>query len=406
VRQLLRAFNYSPRFAVALLYEFIHRWNHDIDVRVLGLPSKYANFFDGWEIEQEVQITASWDELLEQPHSQWECTSDFAKTNEDMGICGELQQGDLEVEVTKIVDAFNDGSLDDDEEAEPIERFQELPASAAWVANKLGRKRGIKPVDTPTEEDFFRRQYTTYQSGPGNNEEADNFSCIQWGAFSNFWNQWVKDEDDGKRPRTDMTHKNAFQLMAHFQEFKKKGNVAATMLPVAEANTALRRELRGEGRTTDVQFPESSKLIRKVGDGRAGVEYHPAVEDPFWSTGGDVDVVEDVDAAEQLERVTVAPFAGNLPAGKSARDYQERQPAGPKKQQANKKKEPTKRRCRRCGMTNAFEKYSGHHQGAGFNKITRKWSQPNVVCTTPKAEILPGFPRDSKTRMDGAKREK
>jgi hypothetical protein len=32
IRKLMRGFNISPRYAVAVLSEFIHRWNHDIDV--------------------------------------------------------------------------------------------------------------------------------------------------------------------------------------------------------------------------------------------------------------------------------------------------------------------------------------------------------------------------------------
>jgi hypothetical protein len=50
IRQLIRGFNISPRYAIASLREFIYRWNHDVDVRILGLPAKYANYYDGWEI--------------------------------------------------------------------------------------------------------------------------------------------------------------------------------------------------------------------------------------------------------------------------------------------------------------------------------------------------------------------
>lgn len=53
IRQLIRGFNVSPRFAIALLHEFIHRWNLDIDVRILGVAMKYYNYYDTWEIEEE-----------------------------------------------------------------------------------------------------------------------------------------------------------------------------------------------------------------------------------------------------------------------------------------------------------------------------------------------------------------
>jgi hypothetical protein len=67
IRQLIRGFNISPRYAIALLTEYIYRWNHDIDVRIIGLPSKYANFYDGPEIEEEIEITSMWDEVDKPP---------------------------------------------------------------------------------------------------------------------------------------------------------------------------------------------------------------------------------------------------------------------------------------------------------------------------------------------------
>lgn len=49
IRQLILGFNISPRDAIALLSEFIYRRNHEIDVRELGFPGKYSQYFDGWE---------------------------------------------------------------------------------------------------------------------------------------------------------------------------------------------------------------------------------------------------------------------------------------------------------------------------------------------------------------------
>jgi hypothetical protein len=145
-------FSISPRYAIALLYEFVHRWNHDVDVRILGLDSKYSHFYDGWVIEQEIEVTCTWEELLESPHSTWELTGNFASTEEDFGLVSQaslmvhLVPNDLKAEMVKIVDAYEDGTLDDSNddlaEVAPM-ASQQLPASAAWVANKLGRKRGF-----------------------------------------------------------------------------------------------------------------------------------------------------------------------------------------------------------------------------------------------------------------------
>jgi hypothetical protein len=42
-----------------------------VDVRIIGLPTKYANYYDGWEIEEEIEQTCSWEELEKVVHSCW-----------------------------------------------------------------------------------------------------------------------------------------------------------------------------------------------------------------------------------------------------------------------------------------------------------------------------------------------
>jgi hypothetical protein len=82
IRQVIRGFNVSPRYAVALLHEFVYRWNHDVDVRVMGLPKKYSNYYDGWVIEEEIEESLSWEELESPVHPDWETTRDYADTGE------------------------------------------------------------------------------------------------------------------------------------------------------------------------------------------------------------------------------------------------------------------------------------------------------------------------------------
>jgi hypothetical protein len=82
-RQVFHGFNVSRRYAIALLHEFICQWNHDdVDVRILGLPTKNVNYYNGWEIEEEIEQTCSWEELEMVTHTFWELTKDYAPTGE------------------------------------------------------------------------------------------------------------------------------------------------------------------------------------------------------------------------------------------------------------------------------------------------------------------------------------
>ena len=59
--QLIRGFAILPRFAIALLFEFVHRWNHGINCQILVLLGEYAHFYDGFAIEEEMEFTHGWD---------------------------------------------------------------------------------------------------------------------------------------------------------------------------------------------------------------------------------------------------------------------------------------------------------------------------------------------------------
>ena len=192
VRQLIRGFNISPRFVIALLYEFIHRWNHDIDVRILGLPTEYANYYDGWDIEDEIDAMVDWEELVEDPpHMKWICSKYYASTGEDFGVVADngFNNNSVETEVDIITQAMEEGTWDEGQVDERLDFYQDLPASAAWVAKRMRRIRGVKPVTTSFEKDFFEKHYSQFQGAVS--EEADNLTTIQWGRFSSFWNQTI-----------------------------------------------------------------------------------------------------------------------------------------------------------------------------------------------------------------------
>ncbi len=410
VRQLIRGFNISPRFAIALLYEFIHRWNHDVDIRILGLPGRYANYYDGWDIEEEIEAACSWDELKEPPHPDIECTKHFAATGEDFGIVGDLLEGDgseehLDGEIEKILDSVKDGSWTtsefDDAESTVFQSLQGLTSSAAWVAEKYGRKRGAKQIKTSTEKDFFCQHLASFQHFKGSNKEeetseADNYTSIQWGRFARFWNNWVKDEDLGKRPTTDMTYKNQFMLMAYYKRWKQEGNAAATLLPIAQANKELRRELRGPSRETSVVFEKEAPRIEKRIPRRGTKRVHVDVGGPI----GDGEGV--CDGEPPLKKVAVQNFTGTAPRGIDVALCVEA-PVAAKQRRSRKPN-----RCRMCGHTKRSEDFLQHHERPLFKRMspyTITKMEPHTVCTMPESKRKKHFPVPEGVSMDSIPRD-
>ena len=55
-----------------------------------------------------------------------------------------------------------------------------------------------------------------------------------------------------------MTLKNAYHLQAYWKQLKKDGNCVATLLPVGDANKALRKEYKGQLRQTYATIPDSA----------------------------------------------------------------------------------------------------------------------------------------------------
>jgi hypothetical protein len=221
--QLIRGYNILPHLARALL------------VRVLGLPRRYSNYYDGWVIEKEIEGTWDWD-LEQPPHSHIECTKHFAETGEEFGIPSIDPSNDaLGEEIASVVEAMEDGAWttaleeDEDNNQPSSHKAQELPASAMWLMATTGCKRGQGPVSTPTEKAFFLDHSSNFQSSNGQ-EEADNYSSIRWGAFTSFINSRINQEDSGQHEVvTDMIYKTAYQLQAYYKQMKQQGNIVATI---------------------------------------------------------------------------------------------------------------------------------------------------------------------------------
>ena len=426
IRQLIRGFNISPRYAIASLFEFIHRWNHDIDVRVLGLPRKYQYFYDGWEIEEDISIVSEWSEMDEIPHPHWiNSTKDFVSTGETFGLNkagvegangnGKTQNADsedlsdlaedpeLEEEVTRLVDAMNDGTFTFENVDETVEDVicssQVLSESAKWVGIQLGRSRTFGNVQTKTEEDFFQDNYHRFQNHEGS--EADNFSSIAFGAFAAFWDQVIREEEGGERPKTDMTLKTAFHLQAYWKKFRRECNTATTLLPIHEENNALRRELRrGTGREQEVtvqpaQLVRDRQLLKDRGqhdkEGNAVFDDNDdaVFDDDHDSTadGGQVDDHEDDGNAMPADDNDGSCAGGTV----SDKTCSTSQPGN----RSTKRRAP---RCKLCGHEyQTASMYGPYHQGRG--KIGKNQLKPHDVCTVPEHERAKGFPLPDGKRM-------
>jgi hypothetical protein len=233
---VIRGFNVLPRYAVALLHEFVYRLNHDIDVRVMGLPKKHSNYYDGWVIEDKIEEYLSWEGLESPVHPDWETTRDYANTQEMFGIidnqpANQVPQPwagvdkELNAKVTKLVDSRNDGMIKEEEaEDSPCNiaiSNQVLAGSAAWAGKTLRQCRQTGPVTSDLEKRFFADNCIQYLKTT-DDTEADNYSLFAWARFSLFWKRIIAEEEAGRRPTSNMRLKSAFHLQTYCKQFVGK----------------------------------------------------------------------------------------------------------------------------------------------------------------------------------------
>jgi hypothetical protein len=83
LRQLVRGgFSNSPRFALALLFEYFHRWNHTI---WMSQCEDYTFFHDGFDLETEKELVSKRGDK-EEAHKEWINTFECEKTRKTFGI--------------------------------------------------------------------------------------------------------------------------------------------------------------------------------------------------------------------------------------------------------------------------------------------------------------------------------
>ena len=440
IRQLIRGFNISPRIATGQLFAFTYRWNADIDVRMLGLDKKYKSFYNGWEVEEDIQITARWNEMAENPHPTWRSTQDYECTGETFGLnkagfdstfqilsnetdnlAEPVDDRQLENEAALFVDAINDGIVDGPidltSEDGPIDLTSEdvlcssqvLSESALWVSEQLGVSRSSARVQTDSEKKFFQNHVLTFQRERGTSSEADNFSAIEFGAFSRFWNAHIQEEELGRREKTDMTLKSTFQLQLYWKQFRKDTNTAATMLPIHERNQSLRREWRhGTTRDVDVAVAPAEMAQDRVlwvapaASAAASVNVDETADDDDFSFGDiDCDGSGFVDSESILPSLEAGKLAdsrnddgseavvvGNGDKNGEGTAATDTSTVVATAVRLTKQRKPRKgARCSKCGLEySKASPYGMYHKGLG--KRGKDALQPRDVCTVPESQRI------------------
>ena len=95
IRQLIRGCALSPRLANSLIAVFVHRWNHNLDVKIRGLSDLYDCFCAGWIIEEQRRGMEKWG-LKDLPFSGISSTCAFGSTGEVFGVEISVPTTDLE----------------------------------------------------------------------------------------------------------------------------------------------------------------------------------------------------------------------------------------------------------------------------------------------------------------------
>ena len=396
LRQLVRGFSNSPRFARAIVFEFIFRWNHDLDIAARNLPKCYEHFYDGSALENEIRIMNAWNSEGLKVHTDWLCISEFNLTREVFGVPlplddnltaglanyepgGELDQI-LENDAINAADACLQNEAGDDGNdqvaealCQAVEKSNEprhLPASSAWLCSYSKRKRPVKQVQGKEEWEYFESEYMQFQDSTVG-ATADNYSFINWSAFSDAWNQRL-DEEDRRGETSSLTYKNAAILKEAWKQYRRRTNQATTMLGHDEAARNLQKRLRD----TTTPFVHA-------------IEF-PAAQVPAFVTAP---VVPQDTGAENL---------ADFPVTDEAMDPSELPP--PKKKRKRKKKDKgaprAHHRCRKCGHPFAISPWKELHappdplpgNDRKNNLNYQPGRKPYELCSVAEKDRVLGFP--------------
>jgi hypothetical protein len=397
LKHLIRGYANSPRYARALVFEFVYRWNHDLDVTARGLPKDYEHFYEGSALEREIQIMNGWSNDLD-AHPHWVSAMAFKCTGEAFGIpipaSDDIPPDDMllaavsylpgdDEDLLREIDAINasDTCAESDagdgankrvseciEEQVASKKRRTAPASVAWLCNYSGRTRPMNKVQGKEEWGYFSENYMKYQdNGIGS---VDNYSFVNWSAFANDWCQKVYiEEQEGKT--SSFTYKNAAILKDAWKTYRRQANRATTMLAHQEPAKDLRKRLR-DTETPAVQniaFPDV-------------IVPRPVATPPVQAISDDVDPLfgGDANIAGQFE------LPPTLTSKKRKR----------KRRKKDKSEPTTHHRCRKCGQEFNSDQWKEHHKppesAKTSNLLYQEGNKPSDNCQVPPEQYVPGFP--------------
>jgi hypothetical protein len=158
-----------------------------------------------------------------------------------------------------MIETMDCGLLEATEEEEEAEHTCTvlIPESSAWISRQLRMSCYMRPVaQNSNQKEVFPRQLLVVPvmwSAAGGRQ----LQLIPIWVFTLMWNEFIKEEEDGKQPKLDMTLKNAFHLQQYEKQLKKESNASLTLIPIADANKRLHQELCGRDHASQFQFPEA-----------------------------------------------------------------------------------------------------------------------------------------------------
>ena len=397
IRMLIRGYSNLPRYVRAILFEFLYRWNHDLEVATRNLPKEYEHFYEGSALEKEIAIMNGWGEELD-VHPTINLTSSFPSTNEVFGIpepeelvplsCpGSSYEPGGEEDLSREDDAIRAAesgveleagdTANDAVEASIARATTEkpdgrgMPASASWISQYTKRQRPIARVSGAEEWAYFRANYLAHSAAAVGTMADDSTSFIDFSRFARTWNERVDLEVEQGKDST-FTYKNASLLKDAWKKHQKRNNESTTMLHQHDAQQNLRKRLQdtSTAEVRDMEFPDPQPPTNVAAPTGKNNESNAGV--PF----------QDKSEPSQLEPLP-------LPA---------------KKKQRRRKKNPdeptTHHRCRRCGHEYNVPPWNNMHaaktekaatgQQRGLNY--QKGRMPADLCTVPETDIAKGFP--------------
>jgi hypothetical protein len=367
IQKALRGFSSSPRLAIAILHEFIYRWNHDLDITTRGLSKEYTHSYDGSAIEEEMVQLQGWD-IESPPFDDWQPTFEFASTGERFGLAFEhpsiiedvipVDASDIDREADLAATLLTESEEIDENESQQAEGLV-IPASAQWIQSKLSLSRHFGPVSTRTEIDFFDQNYLQFQC-KDIGRDSDNYDFINYSAMADHIRDLITQEERGDIPKTDMTLKTAGLLKRYGKEFRRRKNESATLIGTEDSRKELRKRMRQSTASAEqgiLPAQSQTSVTNKtkslgVGSGYGTDNHELRVTTPLFQ------------AQQNLETKSKGAEQTKM----------QRRPC----------------RCRKCGNRYVDNIWLPQHPGVSLQR--GHTPRPHDVCSVKKKHYAPGYP--------------